>query len=290
MPSCGVTGSAFAGDSTVDTIADDTSRTAAARCAKRLCRPSQRRAAWAIVGRMTTLFISDLHLDDERPFITALFLQFLRGEARDAQALYILGDLFESWIGDDDDAPLAAQVQDALAGLSHSGVAVHFMAGNRDFLVGERFAQRSGLVLLEDPTRIELAGVPTLLMHGDTLCTDDVEYQKFRAQVRDPAWQRAFLAQPLEQRRAFAAQARERSRQHTGSAMAQIMDVTDTAVREVLQTQGAQRLIHGHTHRPARHRVELDGRVAERIVLGDWYEQGSVLRVDGATIELARFR
>ncbi|WP_313914240.1 UDP-2,3-diacylglucosamine diphosphatase [Tahibacter sp.] len=239
---------------------------------------------------MTTLFISDLHLDDERPYITELFEQFLGGEAREAQALYILGDLFESWIGDDDDAPLAQRVQGALAELSRSGVATYFMAGNRDFLVGPRFAQRSGVTLLDDPARIDLAGVPTLLMHGDTLCTDDVAYQKFRAQVRDPAWQQAFLAQPLEQRRAFAAQARAQSRLHTGSAMAQIMDVTDTAVHDALRIGGAQRLIHGHTHRPARHRVDLGDRVAERIVLGDWYEQGSVLRIDGSAIELARLR
>ncbi len=239
---------------------------------------------------MTTLFISDLHLDDERPFITELFEQFLRGEAREAQALYILGDLFESWIGDDDDAPLAQRVQDALAELSRSGVTTYFMAGNRDFLAGPRFAQRSGVTLLDDPACVDLAGVPTLLMHGDTLCTDDLAYQKFRAQVRDPAWQQAFLAQPLEQRRAFAAQARAQSRLHTGSAMAQIMDVTDAAVHDALRTGGAQRLIHGHTHRPARHHVELGDRVAERVVLGDWYEQGSVLRVDGSVIELACLR
>jgi UDP-2,3-diacylglucosamine hydrolase len=232
------------------------------------------------------LFISDLHLDDERPRITELFLQFLRGEARGAQALYILGDLFESWIGDDDDAPLALAVQDALAELTHGGVAAYFMAGNRDFLVGDAFAARSGITLLHDPTTIALGGVPTLLMHGDTLCTDDVAYQKFRAQVRDPAWQRAFLAQPLAQRRAFAAHAREQSRQHTGSTMAQIMDVTEAAVHEALQTHGAARLIHGHTHRPGRHRIPLGDRVAERIVLGDWYEHGSVLRVDGDDIAL----
>lgn len=227
-----------------------------------------------------TLFISDLHLDDERPRITDLFLRFLDGEAREAQALYVLGDLFESWIGDDDDAPLAQTVQDAFAALTRSGVPAYFMAGNRDFLVGDAFASRSGVVLLPDPTVVELAGVPTLLMHGDTLCTDDVAYQKFRAQVRDSRWQQQFLSQPLAQRRAFAAQAREQSRLHTGSTMAQIMDVTDTAVREALSTHGAARLIHGHTHRPARHRVELGDRTAERIVLGDWYEQGSVLRID----------
>lgn len=239
---------------------------------------------------MSILFISDLHLDDERPFITELFLQFLRGEARDAQALYILGDLFESWIGDDDDAPLAQRVQDALAQLSADGVALHFMAGNRDFLVGDAFAARSGVTLLADPTRIDLAGAPTLLMHGDTLCSDDLAYQQFRAQVRDPAWQQAFLAQPLAQRRAFAAQARAQSKLHTGAATAQIMDVTESAVHEALRCHGALRLIHGHTHRPARHRIDLDGQAAERIVLGDWYEQGSVLRVAGAALELAGLR
>jgi len=234
-----------------------------------------------------TLFISDLHLDEDRPQITDLFLSFLRGEARSASALYILGDLFESWIGDDDDAPLGLRVQDALAELAGHAVAVHFMAGNRDFLVGPRFAARSGLTLLSDPTRIELGGVPTLLMHGDTLCTDDTDYQKFRSLVRDPAWQQTFLSQPLPARRAFAAQARAQSREHTGTARAEIMDVTDVAVRAALQTHDVVRLIHGHTHRPARHRIELGDRVAERIVLGDWYEQGGVLRVDGERIELA---
>lgn len=231
-------------------------------------------------------FISDLHLDDERPRITDLFLRFLRSEARAAAALYILGDLFESWIGDDDDAPLVRTVQEALAALTRSGVATHFMAGNRDFLVGDAFAERTGVALLKDPTLRAFGGVPTLLMHGDTLCTDDVAYQKFRQQVRDPGWQRAFLAQPLAQRRAFAAQAREQSRLHTGSAQAQIMDVTDAAVRDALQTHDATRLIHGHTHRPGRHAIVLGERSAERVVLGDWYEQGSVLRVDGGEVVL----
>jgi UDP-2,3-diacylglucosamine hydrolase len=236
---------------------------------------------------MTTLFISDLHLDDERPQITALFLDFLRGEARDAEALYILGDLFESWIGDDDDAALALQVQQALRELTGSGVRGYFMAGNRDFLVGPGFAEASGIQLLQDPTLVDLAGAPTLLMHGDTLCTDDVAYQQFRRQVRDPAWQQQFLAQPLAQRRAFARHAREQSRLHTGAAAMQIMDVTPPAVEAALRAHGATRLIHGHTHRPARHVLHIDGAPAERIVLGDWYEQGSVLRIDGKHIALA---
>lgn len=236
---------------------------------------------------MTSLFISDLHLDDERPAITELFLEFLRGEASQAEALYILGDLFESWIGDDDDSALALRVQQALAGLTARGVPGYFMAGNRDFLVGERFAAATGFQLLSDPTRIDLAGVPTLLMHGDTLCTDDVAYQQFRRTVRDPAWQQNFLAQPLEQRRAFARHAREQSRAHTGSTMAAIMDVTDAAVREALATQDVVRLIHGHTHRPGRHDYAIGGTGRERIVLGDWYEQGSVLRASGGDLVLA---
>ncbi|MBL8299460.1 MAG: UDP-2,3-diacylglucosamine diphosphatase [Rhodanobacteraceae bacterium] len=232
------------------------------------------------------LFISDLHLDDTRPRVTELLLQFLRGEAREAQALYLLGDVFESWVGDDDDSRLALDVQQALAELTRSGVEAYFMAGNRDFLVGDAFAARSGVVLLPDPAVITLGGVPTLLMHGDTLCTDDLAYQKFRVQVRDPAWQSAFLAQPLAQRRAFAARAREQSRQHTGAAMAQIMDVTQAAVHSVLQAHGVTRLIHGHTHRPACHHVELESSSAERIVLGDWYDQGSVLRAEDGRLAL----
>jgi UDP-2,3-diacylglucosamine hydrolase len=235
---------------------------------------------------MTSLFISDLHLDDERPAITELFIDFLRGEASRTKALYILGDLFESWIGDDDDSALALRVQQALAQLTAGGVNGFFMAGNRDFLIGERFAEATGFTLLEDPTRIELDGVPTLLMHGDTLCTDDVAYQQFRRLVRDPAWQQNFLAQPLEQRRAFARHAREQSRLHTGGSMAAIMDVTDTAVREAMAANGAVRLIHGHTHRPARHRIDLDGAEVERVVLGDWYEQGSVLRASDGMLSL----
>jgi len=226
---------------------------------------------------MTTLFISDLHLDDERPFITELFEQFLRGEAREAQALYILGDLFESWIGDDDDASLAQRVQDALAELSRSGVATYFMAGNRDFLVGPRFAQRSGVTLLDDPARIDLAGVPTLLMHGDTLCTDDAAYQAFRRQVREPAWQAEFLAKPLAERREMARQLRAQSEREKAAKEMAIMDVNPEAVAAALREHGYPRLIHGHTHRPAWHNHEVDGRVCERWVLPDWYEGGGYL-------------
>jgi UDP-2,3-diacylglucosamine hydrolase len=226
---------------------------------------------------MTTLFISDLHLDEARPAIIEEFQRFLRDDARAADALYILGDLFESWVGDDDDSALATSVAVALHDLRQRGVPLYFMHGNRDFLLGADYARRAGLLLLSDPQVITLGGERTLIMHGDTLCTDDVEYQKFRALVRDPSWQRQFLAQPLDQRRAFAAKARAESRSHTASAKAEIMDVNSSAVAAAMRSHGVRRLIHGHTHRPAMHKFDLDGRAAERIVLGDWYEQASVL-------------
>jgi len=226
---------------------------------------------------MTTLFISDLHLDESRPQIVDLFLRFLRAEARSATSLYILGDLFESWIGDDDDGPLSAVIAEGLLGLSGSGVRIYFMHGNRDFLLGAEYAARAGMSLLSDPTIIELGGERTLLMHGDTLCTDAVEYQKFRMMVRDPRWQQRFLAQTLSERRAFAEQARGESRRHTAMKTAEIMDVNQHAVIAAMRSHGVHRLIHGHTHRPATHRLDIGGKVAERIVLGDWYEQSSVL-------------
>jgi len=226
---------------------------------------------------MATLFISDLHLDETRPQIVDLFERFLGHEARKADALYILGDLFESWIGDDDDAPLATRIAHALRSLRDGGVPIYFMHGNRDFLLGAEYAKRAGMELLADPTIVELDGERTLLMHGDTLCTDDVEYQEFRDLVRKPAWQQQFLAKPLVERRAFAVQARGESRKQTAMKAAEIMDVNQGAVESVMRTHGVRRLIHGHTHRPDTHRFDLDGEAAERIVLGDWYEQSSVL-------------
>lgn len=228
---------------------------------------------------MSNLFISDLHLDPSRPGIVDLFVDLLAHEARTAAALYILGDLFESWIGDDDDASLAAQVADATRALRGAGVPVYFMHGNRDFLLGETYAARAGMILLRDPSIIDVGGQRTLLMHGDTLCTDDVEYLKFRAMVRDPRWQQQFLARPLAERRAYAAQARSESRRHTAGARSEIMDVNQSAVAAAMRKHEAHRLIHGHTHRPAVHRFDLDGASAERVVLGDWYEQNSVVRI-----------
>jgi UDP-2,3-diacylglucosamine hydrolase len=236
---------------------------------------------------VATLFISDLHLDETRPQIVGLFERFLANEARRADALYVLGDLFEAWVGDDDDAPLPARVASALKGLKDSGTPIHFIAGNRDFLLGEAYARRAGMTILDDGTVVDLYGIPTLLMHGDTLCTDDAAYLAFRRQVRDPAWQRQFLSQPLAARRAFAQQARNASREHTSQTAMAIMDVNQAAVEAALRNAQVARMIHGHTHRPAIHDLELDGAPAQRIVLGDWYEQGSVLRVDAGAVELS---
>jgi UDP-2,3-diacylglucosamine hydrolase len=236
---------------------------------------------------MATLFIADLHLDPSRPQITALFEKYLASaEVRHADALYILGDLVEAWIGDDDDAELPTRIAAATGAVRDADVPVYFMVGNRDFLLGETFARRAGLTLLDDGTVHVIHDHRTLLMHGDVLCTDDVAYQAVRQQVRTPQWQAQILSMSLAARRAFAAKAREDSQAHTGSTTESIMDVNAGAVAAAMRTAGVTRLIHGHTHRPAVHAFELDGKAAERIVLGDWYEHGSVLRVDSDGVEL----
>jgi UDP-2,3-diacylglucosamine hydrolase len=236
---------------------------------------------------MATLLIADLHLDPSRPQITDLFEHYLASdEVRHADALYILGDLVEAWVGDDDDAELPARIAAATRAVRDAGVPVYFMVGNRDFLLGQAFAARAGLTLLDDGTVHDIHGRRTLLMHGDVLCTDDLAYQAVRRQVRTPEWQAQILAMPLQARRAFAAKAREDSKAHTGNTMESIMDVNADAVAETLRKAGVTRLIHGHTHRPAVHDFQLDGAPAQRIVLGDWYEQGSVLRVDADGAEL----
>lgn len=242
---------------------------------------------------MTTLFISDLHLDPSRPAITELFLDFLRDEARQAEALYILGDLFEAWIGDDTPSSAADEVALALRELSDAGVPVYFIRGNRDFLLGNDYAARAGMRILPDPAVIELYGKPVLLQHGDLLCTDDTAYQAFRTQTRDPAFQAQFLSQPLQARIAFAQQARAASQARQSEMKegdrAQFETVTDVAPDEVASTfqrYGVDTMIHGHTHRPAIHPLKVGERDCTRIVLGDWYEQGSVLRVDADGFKL----
>ncbi len=243
---------------------------------------------------MTTLFISDLHLDPERPEVTRLFGDFIDGEARDADALYILGDLFEAWVGDDDPSELGAFVATKLRALSDSGVPVCFQHGNRDFLVGRDLAARAGMTLLPENAVVMLYGRPVLLMHGDTLCTGDQAYQAFRAQTRTPAWRQQFLSQPLVARLAFAAQARASSQQRQ-QAMKQddraqfetVTDVSPAAVHETFARYGINTMIHGHTHRPAIHAIDVDKRTCERVVLGDWYTQGSVLRVNAGGMRLS---
>ena len=227
------------------------------------------------------LFISDLHLCSTRPQIVRLFEDFLGRQARQADALYILGDLFEYWAGDDSlSDPFNAGVCAALKDLADSGTQVHFIAGNRDFLADSGFAQASGAALLADPTLTDIAGSATLLMHGDTLCSDDAAYQDFRRTVRSTAWRARFLAQPLAERKAQIEALRRRSEDQKQIKSAAIMDVNATTVATVLRDHGYPRLIHGHTHRPAHHSHAVDGRICERWVLGDWYDSGNYLRCD----------
>jgi UDP-2,3-diacylglucosamine hydrolase len=229
---------------------------------------------------MATLFISDLHLEADRPEIGEQFLAFVAGPARGADALYILGDLFEAWVGDDDPSPYYADMKDALRELSNSGVPVYFMHGNRDFMIGERFAEETGVTLLPDPYPVKLYGEKVLLSHGDYLCTDDVEYQKVRAMTRNPEWQAMMMSKSLEERLAFARQAREQSQARSASMTEEIADVNEDAVEAAIREHGVEILLHGHTHRPAVHPFHVDERPVHRIVLGDWYEQGSMVEWD----------
>jgi UDP-2,3-diacylglucosamine hydrolase len=232
---------------------------------------------------VSTLFISDLHLSAERPAITALFLDFLAGPARAAEALYILGDLFEYWIGDDVAAqPPYRPLIEALRAVTAGGVPLAVMHGNRDFLLGPGFEQATGCRLLPDPSVIDLYGEPVLLMHGDTLCTDDLPYLKFREMVRNPQWVATFLAKSIPERLAIVRDYRELSKAATADKKPEIMDVNPNAVDTALRTHRVRHLIHGHTHRPAQHVFDLDGHGVRRTVLGDWYEQGSVLTCDAS--------
>lgn len=231
-----------------------------------------------------SLFISDLHLCGSRPVITEQFIGFLQIPAPKAEALYILGDLFEYWAGDDNlhDAHHQSVIA-ALNKLASTGTRIFFIHGNRDFLLAQAFAQAAEITLLNDPTLLTLYGKRVLLSHGDTLCTDDVAYQVFRRQVREPAWQKSFLQQPLLVRKAQIEALRLRSEQEKFHKTESIMDVNTDAVAAMLRDYDyPDILIHGHTHRPARHMLELDGHRCERWVLGDWYEQGSCLRYDAS--------
>jgi len=229
---------------------------------------------------MAVLFISDLHLDPARPDGVESFLEFCATTARDADEVYILGDLFEAWIGDDDDDPGLEPIVTALASVTSHGIPCHFMHGNRDFLAGAGFTRRTGCHLLGDFERVELYGRPVLLTHGDLLCTDDVRYLELRRQLRAPAWQRDFLGKSLGERRKIAADLRHLSQTEMAAKTEAIMDVNETTVRATMRRYDVRTLLHGHTHRPAIHRFELDGEPAERIVLNDWYGPGGFLRWD----------
>ncbi len=235
---------------------------------------------------MARLFVSDLHLDAETPQAIEQFLEFLATHASQAEALYILGDLFEAWIGDDDPEREKARVCAALRALTSRGVPCFILHGNRDFLLAEGFCERTGASLLPDPVAIELGGERVLLTHGDALCVDDHAYQELRSAVRSPDWQRRFLALPVAVRAQLAERARAGSRAHTSRTVPDIMDVNAAAVAAAFRATGARRIIHGHTHRPAVHELTIDGRPAQRIVLGAWYEQGSYLSYEDGRYEL----
>lgn len=238
---------------------------------------------------MATLFIADLHLQTEEPAITAGFLRFLYGEARSADALYILGDLFEAWIGDDDPNPLHREIACAIKSLADSGVPCYFIHGNRDFLIGKRFATESGMQLLPEEKVLDLYGRRVLIMHGDTLCTDDPGYLAFRAKVHTPWIQKLFLALPLFIRRRIAQKMRDDSKAANSSKSMEIMDVNAQAVVEVMEKHHVQWLIHGHTHRPDIHTLDANGETAHRVVLGAWHTQGSMVKVSVDDVELIPF-
>ncbi len=239
------------------------------------------------------IFVSDLHLSRERPATNEIFFRFLAEKARDAAALYVLGDLFEYWIGDDDlvaeGGDLGREVAAGFAELGRRGARVCLMHGNRDFLMGERLCAAAGATLLDDPTVEEIGGERTILTHGDALCTDDVDYQKWRATARSEAWQRQFLSKSIAERRQLVGQMRETSRAVTRSKPPEITDVNAQAVRDLLLRHRVRRMIHGHTHRPALHEMRLGGRTCERWVLPDWYSTGGYLEFDGAEPRLVFF-
>ena len=235
-----------------------------------------------------TFFISDTHLDDKRPETTDLFLNTLENRVKGADALYLLGDIFEYWIGDDAVGETANEVARISRSLADQGTKIYFQHGNRDFLLGETYAHYAGWSLIPDPYEIDLYGTPVLLMHGDSLCTDDIAYQAFRQQVRNPVWQKTFLSHSIAERINMAQQARAESKEHTASADTSIMDVNHEAVIEIFSKHQLATLIHGHTHRPATHSLAIEGKPFKRIVLGDWYTEGWLIQADKQTLELIK--
>lgn len=235
------------------------------------------------------ILASDMHLDPERPESMALFGRFLDEVAAGADTLYLLGDLFEAWLGDDAIHPAYEPALDRLAALAEAGTALSIQHGNRDFLMGETLAGRLGATLLPEETVVELGGAPTLLLHGDSLCTDDTAYQAFRAQVRDPAWQAQFLALSPAERMEQARQVREASREAQADIDSDITDVNAEAVADAFRRHGVDRMIHGHTHRPADHALTVDGAACRRLVLPQWTDRGGYIRCDEAGCELLAY-
>ncbi|WP_313487932.1 UDP-2,3-diacylglucosamine diphosphatase [Stutzerimonas kunmingensis] len=235
------------------------------------------------------LLISDLHLEEERPDITRAFLHFLATRARQAEALYILGDFFEVWIGDDAMTPFQQSIADALRALSERGTRIYLMHGNRDFMLGKGFCRAAGCTLLGDPSVVELGGERVLLMHGDSLCTRDEGYMRLRRLLRNPLSLFILRNLPLSTRRKLARKLRNKSRTQTRMKASDIIDVTPELIPRVLAEHGVRTLIHGHTHRPATHELEVDGRPARRIVLGDWDQQGWALQADESGFQQAPF-
>jgi len=236
-----------------------------------------------------SLFISDLHLDPDRTNIVDLFCQFCQSHCQQADALYILGDLFEVWVGDDNESAFNQVIIKQLEQLSYHNTDVYIMHGNRDFLLGSEFAKQAKCTYLEDPSLKNLYGKSYLMMHGDTLCTQDTEYQKFRELVRSNEWQADFLSKPLTERKKIAADLRQKSKLETLNKSEMIMDVDQTTVHTVMNQQPCDYLIHGHTHRKAKHQVKLTAATKQRFVLGDWYESGSCIKVSVQGPEFALF-
>ena len=233
-----------------------------------------------------TFFISDTHLDPERPQATTLLLETLANRVAGADCLYLLGDIFEYWIGDDAVSDMASEVARATTALTETGTKVYFMPGNRDFLLGKAYATLANWEIIADPTEIVINDTPILLMHGDSLCTDDLAYQTFRKQVRDPAWQQDFLSRTIVERINMAKQARAESKDYTADADSNIMDVNTTAVLHAFAESNAKILIHGHTHRPDTHSLAIEGESLQRIVLGDWYQGGWLIEASKNGLEL----
>ena len=238
---------------------------------------------------MAYCFISDLHLQEKKPEVTKAFLSFLDGTAKEAQRLYILGDLFEAWIGDDLKSELSYLIKEKLLFLKNSSTSVFAMHGNRDFLIGDRFCEDTGVTLLEDPCKLDLFGRTTLLMHGDLLCTEDLEYQVFRNTSRDSKWKKEFLGKSIEEREEIAEELILESKEATNLKKQEIMDVSPKAVEEIMASHNAELLIHGHTHRPKVHSLKINEIPAQRIVLGDWDKSAWYIWMDDKSCELKEF-